>query len=96
MVAYIIVRVDIKDAEQYKKYLQVVPGIIERFEGKAIVRAEKAETLEGAQENRRMVILEFPSMEKARDFYYSKEYQEAKRLRENAATGELVLVEGVN
>ena len=96
MVAYIIVRINITDAEQYKKYLQVVPGIIESYGGKAIVRAGKTETLEGVQENRRMVILEFPSMEKAREFYYSREYQEAKKLRENAATGELVIVEGLN
>ena len=96
MAAYIIVRVTIIDAEQYKKYLQVVPGIIESYGGKAIVRAGKAETLEGVQENRRIVILEFPSMEKAKEFYYSKEYQEAKKLREKAALGELMIVEGLN
>ncbi len=96
MVAYIIVRVNIIDAEQYKKYLQVVPGIIESYGGKAIVRVGKAETLEGVQENRRIVVLEFPSMEKAKEFYYSKEYQKAKKLRENAAIGELMIVEGLN
>ena len=96
MAAYIIVRITITDAEQYKKYLQVALGIIERYGGKAIVRAEKTETLEGEQENRRIVVLEFPSIEKAREFYYSNEYQEAKKLRENAATGELMIVEGVD
>jgi uncharacterized protein (DUF1330 family) len=96
MAAYIIVRVTITDAEEYKKYLQVAPGIIELYGGKAIVRTGKTETLEGEQENRRIVVLEFPSMEKAREFYYSGEYQEAKKLRENAARGELIIVEGLD
>ena len=96
MVAYIIVRVNILDAEQYQKYLHVVPKVIESYGGKAIVRGGKTETLEGNQENRKIVILEFPSTEKAKEFYYSKEYQKAKKLRENAALGELMIVEGLN
>ena len=96
MAAYIIVMADIKDTEKYKDYLAVAPGIIEYYEGKAIVRGGKTETLEGDPENRRIVILKFPSMKKAREFYYSEEYQQAKKLRENIATGNLILVEGID
>ena len=96
MAAYFIVRANVKDTEKYKDYLAIVPKIIESYGGKAIVRGGKTETLEGDQENRRIVILKFPSMKKAKEFYYSKEYQEAKKLRKNVATGELVLVEGID
>lgn len=96
MVAYIIARVDIKDPEKYKQYLNVVPEIINSFGGKAIVRGGKTEVLEGCAEERRVIILEFPSVQKAKEFYYSKEYGVAKKLRENAATGDLLIVEGIN
>ncbi len=95
MAAYIIVRAKINDPERYKVYLEVVPSIITRYGGRTIVRGGKNETLEGEQENRRIVVLKFPSIKKAKEFYYSKEYQEAKKLRENIAPGELLLIEGI-
>lgn len=95
MKAYILVRVDVKDGEQYKKYLAVTPKLIEKFGGRALARAGRTETLEGPQETRRVVVLEFPSMARAKEFYHSPEYQEARKLREHAAVGELVVVEGV-
>lgn len=96
MAVYFIVKIELKDPEKYKDYLAVVPKIIENYGGKAIVRGGKTETLEREPENRRMVILEFPSQVKAEEFYYSKAYQDAKKLRENIATGQLVLVEGID
>ena len=96
MEAYIIVRADIKDMEKYKEYLKIVPKIIESYGGKAIVRGGRTLTLEGNQENRRIVVIKFPSMDKAKEFYYSKEYREAKKLRENIATGDLIIVEGTD
>lgn len=96
MAAYIIVRAEIKNADEYDEYLKVAPGIIKSYGGKAIVRGGKTETLEGLPENRRIVVLEFPTIEKAKEFYYSSKYQEAKKLREDAAIGELIIVEGVD
>lgn len=95
MAAYLVVRVDIKDKEKYKQYLNVTPAIIERFGGRAIVRAGETVTLEGPEETRRIVIIEFPSMEKAKEWYNSLEYQEAKKLREGAAIGEIILIDGM-
>lgn len=95
MKAYLLVRVDVQDPEKYKEYLKLTPALIARFGGRAIVRAGQKETLEGPVETRRLVVLEFPSMTKAREFYTCKEYQEAKKIRQSASTGELVLVEGI-
>ncbi|ATW26710.1 DUF1330 domain-containing protein [Candidatus Formimonas warabiya] len=95
MAAYLVVRVDIKNWEEYKKYLNVTPAIIEKYGGKALVRAGEMVTLEGPEETRRIVILEFPTMERAKEWYNSEEYQEAKKLREGAAIGEIIAIEGI-
>lgn len=94
MPAYIIARVSITDPEQYRKYLEAVPAIIGQYGGNAIARTQAPVTLEGLEEKRRIVILRFPTVEKAREFYHSPEYQEARKLREGAAVGELILLEG--
>ena len=52
-------------------------------------------TLEGPEESRRVAILEFPNIDKAKEFFYSPEYQETRKLREGAAEAQLVAIEGV-
>lgn len=93
--AYLIGRVDITDREQYQHYLKAVPPVIEQYEGKVIARSEDAITLEGSDECRRIIIIQFPSIAQATAFYHSPEYREARRLREGAANGELIVIEGI-
>ncbi len=95
MTAYLIARVDITDPKQYRHYLNVTPSIIEKYGGKAIARSTEPITLEGLDETRRIVILQFPTVESAGKFYHSPEYQEARKLREGAATGEIIVVDGI-
>jgi uncharacterized protein (DUF1330 family) len=52
------------------------------------------ETLEGPEESGRIVVLEFPSWEDARAFYHSPEYAEARKIRENAADGQFLAIDG--
>lgn len=94
MPAYIMAFVDVSDPQRYEEYRKVVPGIIARFGGKYIVRAGKTQTLEGPEEKRRVVLVEFPTFEQAQAFYHSAEYTAAKKLRAVASTGTLVLVDG--
>jgi uncharacterized protein (DUF1330 family) len=95
MTAYLIARVEVTDPEQYKKYIAVTPGIIARFGGKFIARGGENVTLEGPEEKRRVVLVEFPSLEKARECYASAEYKEAMKLRQGAANMSMVVVAGV-
>jgi uncharacterized protein (DUF1330 family) len=95
MPAYFIAWVNVSDKEQYKQYTKVVPGIIAKYEEKILVRTEESMTLEGQEEPRRIVIIEFPKAEKAKEFYNSHEYQQAKELRKYATVGEIIVVEGV-
>jgi len=96
MAAYLLARVEVTDWDRYKEYTKVTPGAIEKYGGKFIVRAGEMVTLEGPEETRRVVLIEFPSFEKAKEFYYSQEYQEAKKLREGAATGQFLAIDGVD
>ena len=94
MAAYIIARIRVTDPTQYEEYKKLSPGAAAAFGGEFIVRGGETETLEGAEETRRLVVVRFDSMEKARAFYQSEQYQTAKAAREGAAEAQFVLVDG--
>src|SRR6187401_1633255 len=91
--AYILVQVDVTNAQQYGEYAKLSPGIIEKFGGRFVARGGRNMTLEGAPAPSRVVIVEFPSYERAQEFYNSAEYQAARKVRAGAATAQFVLVE---
>ena len=95
MPAYVIVHVEVTDWDKYNEYLKAGPGTLARYGGKFIARNGEKTTLEGPEETRRMIILKFPSLAKAKEWYNSKEYQNAKKLRAGASIGSLVAIEGV-
>ena len=94
MAAYVIVQAEIVNMNKFRKYLAGSPGIIARFGGKYLARAGKTVQFEGKEDSRRLVIIEFPSLEKAKEWYHSAEYQTIKELREGAAVGTLIAIEG--
>lgn len=94
MKAYVIVDVRITDPEKYDAYKKLTPGSLVPFEGKFIVRGGETETLEGSWKPGRIVILEFPSPEKARAWWSSEGYAPAKALRQSASETDMILVEG--
>jgi uncharacterized protein (DUF1330 family) len=95
MAAYLIVNVDVKDPAGYEGYKQAAPATIAQFGGRYLVRGGTHETLEGSWHPTRLVVLEFPSLEAAKRWYESEEYQKIKPLRLQSAVGDLVLVEGI-
>ena len=95
MAGYIIARIKVTDPAQYKNYTDVTPGLIERFGGRFIVRGGETVTLEGPEESGRVVVIEFASLDRAKAFYESAEYQAAARLREGAASAQFIAVAGV-
>ena len=62
MPAYLILRGSVHDPEAYKEYTRRTPEIVARFGGRFIARGGKTVTLEGPQETRRIVLIEFPSL----------------------------------
>lgn len=94
MSAYLIVRVNVTDPEQYDEYKKLTPAAVAAHGGKFIVRGGPHEVLEGPAENRRMVVIEFVTADDARAFYDSDAYRAARKVRARAAEMEIVLVEG--
>ena len=95
MPAYMIVRMDVTDMEQYSEYMKLTPDIIKKYGGKFIIRGGEKVVLEGPEITDRMVMVKFESMEIAQAFYNSEEYQAAIEVRKDAATGSFVVVEGL-
>jgi uncharacterized protein (DUF1330 family) len=95
MAAYIVTEIEVRDAERYEDYKRLVPPTLAEYGGRFVVRGGAAETLEGDWSPRRVVILEFPSAEKARGWWASEAYAPAKELRQATAHTRMILVEGV-
>jgi uncharacterized protein (DUF1330 family) len=90
---YWIARVDVADAEQFKKYAAANAAPIARFGGRFLVRGGRFETPEGASRTRNVVV-EFPSYQAALDCWHSPDYQAAVQLRLPVSTVDLIVVEG--
>jgi uncharacterized protein (DUF1330 family) len=81
MSAYWLARSRIDDWPQYKKYTDLVPAIIAKYQGKVLSRGGKFRIMEGPEAFNRFVVIEFPSMEMAVACFESKEYQDAAGFR---------------
>lgn len=95
MPAFVIVSIDIHDPVLYERYKALAPSSIGVYGGKYLTRGGAVEVLEGEWTPRRFVILEFPSMEKARAWHDSPEYAPAKALRDSCARSLMLLAEGL-
>jgi uncharacterized protein (DUF1330 family) len=95
MSAYIVVEVEVQDQDRYENYKQMVPPSLAAYGGRFIVRGGEVEMLEGEWMPKRLVIVEFPSAERAKEWWASEEYAEAKALRQATARSQLIVVTGV-
>ena len=95
MSAYVIVDITVTDPERYEDYKKLAPPAIAAYGGKYVVRGGKSEKLEGNWEPHRIVILQFESTEKAKEFINSPEYREARALRHETASSNMIVVEGL-
>jgi len=92
---YIIAQAAVTDALQYEGYKKLAQVAVEKYGGRYVVRGGATHLLEGDWHPPRLVILEFDTVDQARRFYDSPEYEAAKRARAEAATMRMLLVEGL-
>ena len=95
MPAGVIAHIDVKDPVRYEDYKKMSPVSIEKFGGRFVARGGKTEVLEGTWQPKRLVLLEFPSVERAREWWASDEYAPAKALRQATSVGDMIVVEGL-
>jgi uncharacterized protein (DUF1330 family) len=94
MPAYVIVEVSIHDPVAYKEYIKLTPASISAYDGKFIVRGGETIPVEGGWDPDRIVVLEFPTIERAKEWWHSEEYEKAKKIRQASAQTKMIFVDG--
>ena len=94
MKAYVIAQIEITNEDKYKEYLEKVTTIVNKYNGKYIVRAGKYKVLLGNWDYSRTVIVKFQNYEAAINWYNSKEYEPIKKIREENSEGNCIIIEG--
>ena len=94
MKAYLVLDFAIHDLPGFRPYIAKVPSYIERHGGKYIVRGVEPKAIEGDWSPERMVIIEFPTREKAENFLADPDFQELAKIRHKTTASRLVLVDG--
>jgi uncharacterized protein (DUF1330 family) len=95
MPAYIIVEIEVTDPVGYEEYKKQAAATVEQYGGKYIVRGGACETLEGDWKPKRIVVLQFDNMERAKAWLNSPEYIEPRKQRHRTAKTRMILAEGM-
>jgi uncharacterized protein (DUF1330 family) len=95
MAAYVIADIRIRNESLLQEYGQFSESSIAKYGGRFIARGGTVETMEGDWSPNIVVIVEFPTIERAREWYASPEYAEALKIREEAMERQLIFIEGV-
>jgi uncharacterized protein (DUF1330 family) len=95
MPAYWVARSKINDPVEYKKYTDLVPGIIAKYRGKVLARGGRFQIMEGPDKFHRFIVIEFPTFDQAVTCFTSAEYDQAAAFRRSGAGEvETIIVEG--
>jgi uncharacterized protein (DUF1330 family) len=94
MPGYVIAQIKVRDVDEYRNYLAGFMEVFTPFEGKVLVATDEVEVLEGSWPEGRTVVMEFPSVEKAREWYQSAQYQQVAQHRLRSATTDMILIDG--
>jgi uncharacterized protein (DUF1330 family) len=95
MPAYVIVDIEVNDAPRYEDYKKLAAASVAAHHGRYLARGGATEVLYGEWKPGRLVILEFPSLEEAKAWESSPEYTQAKKIRNQAARTNMVVIESV-
>lgn len=95
MAALLISTIEITDPSGYEEYRKLVAPLLAKFGGRFLVRGGAIHHLEGNWHPKRVVVVEFESVEKAKAFSDSPEYAAAKAIRHRTSDSSVIVVEGV-
>jgi uncharacterized protein (DUF1330 family) len=95
MAAYVVVNITIRDPVRYEEYKRMASPTVSAYGGRYVARGGLVDVREGGWTPSRLVILEFPDLERARAWWDSPEYAPAKAIRQSCADTQLVITEGV-
>lgn len=90
---YLVANIRVKDKDKFAAFSGMAAPVIKAHGGKVLARGPGAERHEGSVEGIVMMI-EFDSIDAARTFYLSDEYQAAKAVRDACSETDLMIIEG--
>ena len=92
---YLLVDVDIHNIDEYKKYLDKVKPMVEKYGGKYLIKGGEIDAKEtDLWKPTRIVLVQFPNKTSALNWYNSEEYKPLKKIRLNNATSNILFIEG--
>ena len=91
---YLIGQITITDQKKYQKYARETENIIKSYGGRYLIRGGHAIIAEGTPQGNRDVVVEFDTLEKAKQFYGSEDYAKIIDIRKENSTGYILMVEG--
>ena len=94
MAAYFIAELEINDPAGFEEYRTLVAPLVDKYEGKYVVRGGAIETIEGDWSPKRMVIIEFENVDKAKAWHDSDEYRPVMEMRHMSAVTNAIIVQG--
>ena len=92
---YVIAQLKVTNPEKYKEYVEKVPDVIKKYGGEYLARGGEHEAVEGEDNFPRIVIIKFPSYEKALEWYHSDEYKPVKAIRLSYSEGTNIILKGL-
>ena len=92
---YVIEQLKVSNLENYKEYVAKVSDVVKKFDGEYLVRNGEYKVVEGEDNFPRIVIIKFPSYEKALEWYHSEEYKPVKDIRLANSEGSNIIVKGI-
>ncbi len=92
---YVIAQLKVTNPENYKEYINKVTEVVQKFGGEYLVRNGEYQCVEGETKFPRIVVIKFPSYEKALEWYNSDEYKPVKQIRLNNSEGSNIIIKGV-
>ena len=95
MPAYLISQIEVHDPKGYEEYRKLVGPSLAKYGGQFVVRGGRIEVLEGTWAPKRIVVCEFESAERAREWYHSPEYKPAMDIRQKTANAQIIVVDGL-
>lgn len=94
MAAYVIVDLEVTDPAGYEEYRRALGPTLERYGARTVIRSPNVEVLEGEWRPHQVVVLEFDSVDGARQWWESEEYAAIKSLRLKSSRASIILVPG--
>ena len=92
---HVIAQLKVTNPENYKEYVAKVSEVVKKFDGEYLVRNVGYQVVEGEDNFPRIVIIKFPTYEKALEWYNSDEYKPVKDIRLQNSEGSNIIIKGL-